>query len=98
MAEIINRYECMYILDTSLGEEKVAALAGKLKELIEQNGTIESVEEWGNRRLAYPINDLKEGYYVLTYFTSKPEFPTELERICNITDGVIRAMVLRKDK
>lgn len=98
MAEMTNHYECMFILDTSLGEENVNALKDKFKELIEQNATLDSIEEWGNRRLSFPINDLTEGYYVLTYFTSKPDFPAELERVFKITDGVIRSMVIRKDK
>ena len=65
----------------------------KFKTLIEQNGTIDEMEEWGKRKLGYEINYLTEGYYVLVKFTSGPEFPAELDRILGITDGVIRSLV-----
>ena len=64
----------------------------KFKTLVEQNGTLAEVEEWGKRHLAYPINDLTEGYYVLMTFNAKPEFPRELDRILRITDGVMRSL------
>ena len=63
---------------------------GKFKSLIEANGTIDSVDEWGKRRLAYPINDEVEGVYTVIQFTSEPSFPAELERVYKITDGVLR--------
>ena len=65
----------------------------KFKTLIEQNGTIDEMDEWGKRKLAYEINYLTEGYYVLVKFTSGPEFPAELDRVLGITDGVIRSLV-----
>ena len=65
------------------------------KSLIEKYGEIESVDEWGKRRLAYSINDLTEGYYVLVNFKSKPDFPAELERVYGITDGIIRDIVVK---
>ena len=80
MAEKINLYETIFIIDSTKTEEETAALVEKFKSLIEKNGEIESVDEWGKRRLAYPINDLNEGYYVLINFKSNAEFPTELER------------------
>ena len=55
-------------------------------------------EEWGKRKLAYAINYITEGYYVLISFTSAPEFPKELDRILRITDGVIRSMIVCKDE
>ena len=58
--------------------------------------TLESVDEWGKRRLAYLINDEAEGYYVLYNFESAPEFPAELERIARITDGILRSLVVKK--
>ena len=54
-------------------------------------------DEWGKRHLAYPINDLTEGYYVLMTFSAKPEFPRELDRILRITDGVMRSLIVCKD-
>ncbi|MDO4562614.1 MAG: 30S ribosomal protein S6 [Clostridia bacterium] len=97
MAEIINKYETIYILDAALEEEKLAALSKKFQDLIAANGTVESVEEWGNRKLAYPIDYKTEGFYTLVKFSSAPEFPKELERIYGITDGVIRTLVIRAE-
>ena len=88
------KYETMLITSAALDEEATAALVGKFKSLIEANGTIDSIDEWGKRRLAYPINDMNEGYYVLIEFESKPEFPHELDRIYNITDGIMRSLIV----
>ncbi len=97
MAEIINKYETIFVLDTALEEDALNALTEKFKSLIAANGTVESVDVWGKRKLAYPIDFKTEGYYVLVNFTSAPEFPKELERIYGITDGVMRTIVVRKD-
>ena len=75
------------VLNTKLGEDAIQALVEKFKALIEQNGTINNVDVWGKRRLAYLIEDESEGYYVLIDFTSKPDFPAELDRVYKITDG-----------
>ena len=91
------KYETMLVTSSNLDEEASSALIAKFKTLIEANGTIDSVDEWGKRRLAYPINDLNEGYYVLMSFSSKPEFPRELDRILRITDGVMRSLIVCKD-
>ena len=84
------KYETMLVTNPALDEEASAALVGKFKSLIEANGTIDSVDEWGKRRLAYPINDEVEGVYTVIQFTSEPSFPAELERVYKITDGVLR--------
>ena len=96
MVEVINKYETIFIIDGTLSEEDTEALVEKFKSLIESAGTIEEIDVWGKRRLAYPINDLTEGYYVLIQVSSKPEFPLELERIYRITDGLIRSIVIRR--
>ena len=96
MVEVINRYETIFIIDSTKTEEETVALVDKFKSLIEANGEIESVDEWGRRRLAYPINDFEDGYYVLANFSSKPDFPAELERIYKITDGILRSIVIKK--
>ena len=98
MAKISANYEVVFIIDPAQGEEGVAALTEKFKTLVEQNGTLAEVEEWGKRHLAYPINDLTEGYYVLMTFNAKPEFPRELDRILRITDGVMRSLIVCKDE
>ena len=89
-------YETMFVLSVKESEEATAAMVEKLKNLVSANGTLDSVDEWGKRKLAYPINDEAEGYYVLMNYSSAPEFPAELDRICNITDGVLRALVIKK--
>ena len=88
------KYETMLVTTATLDEEASAALIGKFKSLIEANGTIDSVDDWGKRRLAYPINDEAEGIYTVIKFTSAPEFPAELDRVYKITDGVLRHMIL----
>ena len=93
MAKTTEKYEVLYVLNPNLSEEETQAIVEKFKTLIEQNGTIDEMDEWGKRKLAYEINYLTEGYYVLVKFTSGPEFPAELDRILGITDGVIRSLV-----
>ena len=93
MAKTTEKYEVLYVLNPNLNEEETQAVVEKFKTLIEQNGTIDEMEEWGKRKLAYEINYLTEGYYVLVKFTSGPEFPAELDRVLGITDGVIRSLV-----
>ena len=93
MVEVINKYETLFVIDASKTEEETVALIDKFKSLIEANGTIESVDEWGRRRLAYAINDMNEGYYVLINFSAKGDFPAELDRIFKITDGVMRSLI-----
>lgn len=88
-------YECLYIVDSSLGEEGINALVEKFNGLIEANAAVDSVNVWGNRRLAYPINDLTEGYYVLVKFESAPDFPKELARNFNIADGILRSLITK---
>ncbi len=95
MEKILSKYETMFIVDVSGGEEATAAVVEKFKSLIEANGTVESIDEWGKRRLAYPINDMNDGYYVLVNFEAEPSFVAELERIFNITEGVMRSMTIK---
>ncbi|HZJ77237.1 MAG TPA: 30S ribosomal protein S6 [Clostridia bacterium] len=91
-----NKYETMIVFTLSKGEEGASQLLEKFKALVEENGTLDSVDEWGKRRLAYPINDELDGYYVVMNFTSAHEFPAEFERVVSITDGVLRSLVIRK--
>lgn len=93
MAKISGKYEVLYIIDPAQGEEGIAALVEKFKALVEAHGTLTSIDEWGKRRLAYPINDLMEGYYVLMTMDVKPEFPAELDRVFKITEGVMRSLI-----
>ena len=92
------KYETVMVLSTTLEEDALKALVAKFTDLIAANGTVESVDEWGKRRLAYPINDENDGYYVLVQFTSEPTFPAELDRIYKITDGVLRSLIIAQEK
>ena len=94
MAKISGKYEIVYIIDPAKGEEGIAALVEKFKAMVEAEGTLTSIEEWGKRRLAYPINDLPEGYYVLMNCECKPELPAELDRVFKITDGIMRSIIV----
>ena len=96
--EMVNKYESIFIINNELGEENVKALVEKFKNLLETSAQLESIEEWGKRRLAYPIDDLNEGYYVLANFSAESNFPAELERIYKITDGIIKYIIVKKDK
>ena len=96
MAKVSANYEVVYIIDPAQGEEGIAALVNNFKTLAEQNGSAVEVEEWGSRKLAYPIDYKTEGYYVLMSFTSGPEFPKELDRILGITEGIMRSMIVCK--
>ena len=93
MAKAIEKYECMYIIRPNLSEEDTAAVVEKFKALVEANGTLDEMEEMGKRKLAYEINYISEGYYVLVKFTSGPDFPAEFDRVLGITDGVMRSMI-----
>ncbi|MBQ2708081.1 MAG: 30S ribosomal protein S6 [Clostridia bacterium] len=94
----ISSYETLFIVDAQQGDDGIKALVDKFTGLIAANGTIESVDEWGKRKLAYPINDLTEGYYVLVNFKSAPTLPLELERVFGITDGILRSIVIKHDE
>ena len=92
------KYETMLVTSSNLDEEASSALIAKFKTLIEANGTIDSVDEWGKRRLAYPINDENEGVYTVIKFTADPSFPAELERVYKITEGVLRTIILAEEE
>ena len=98
MEKIINSYETLFVIDPDLTEEATKALVEKFTKLISDNGEIETVDEWGKRRLAYPINDKPEGYYVLVNFKGEASLPSELERIFGITEGILRSIVIRHEE
>lgn len=90
------KYETMLVTSVTLDDEAAAALVGKFKDLIAKHGTIEAVDEWGRRRLAYPIHKEIDGVYTLIHFESGPDFPAELDRVYRITDGVLRSLIIAK--
>lgn len=91
----MSKYEAVVVFSLKNGDD-VTAPVEKFKALIEANGTLLSVEEWGRRRLAYLINDEAEGYYVLYTFECEAPFPAEFERVARITDGILRSLVVKK--
>lgn len=98
MEKVINSYETLFIVNPSNGDDAIKATVDKFTGLVADNGTIESVNEWGKRRLAYPINDIPEGYYVVVNFKSEPAFPAELERLFNIDESIMRSVTVKLDE
>ncbi|NTV88903.1 MAG: 30S ribosomal protein S6 [Clostridiales bacterium] len=94
---MMNKYESIFIINPDLGEETIKGLVEKFKTMLETSAQLESIDEWGKRKLAYTIADKNDGYYVLVNFSAVPEFPHELERIYKITDGIIKYMIIRKE-
>ena len=96
MEKINNFYESMFIVDVTGGEDTLKSTIAKFVGLIENNAErVIEVNEWGKRRLAYPINDKPEGYYVVVTFKAQPDFPAEFERLCKIDENILRSMVIR---
>ena len=96
MEKKICSYETLFAVSGNLAEDDCKALVEKFVNLVKDNATDVDVNEWGKRRLAYPINYITEGYYVLVTFKSEPTFPLELERVFGITEGVLRYMTTTK--
>ena len=97
MEKVINSYESLFIVDVTVGEEATEAPVNKFLSLIEANAEVVDVAKWGKRRLAYPINDMPEGYYVVVTFKSAPEFPSEMDRLFNIDETIMRSMIIKLD-
>ena len=97
MTNVKYSYETVLVISMNLGEEGIENMINKFQKLIESKATLDNVDKWGKRRLAYMINKETEAYYVLFDFTSDSDFPAELDRIYNITDGVLRSLIIRKD-
>ena len=92
----LKNYEIVLVFSLSNGEENVERLKEKFTDLISKNGTLGEVETWGKRKLAYPINYETEGYYMVIDFACEESFPAELDRVINITDGVLRSLIVAK--
>lgn len=92
----LKKYELVLVLSLSKGKEAVEALKAKFIDMIGKHGTLGEVEEWGKRKLAYPINYETEGFYVVAQFECDENFPAELDRVINITDGVLRSLIVAK--
>ena len=98
MEKKLNFYETLFVVSPALSDDETKAVIEKFTALIAENGSVISVNEWGKRRLAYPIEKFTEGYYVVVNFASEGNFPAELERLFGINDSIIRSMVIRLEK
>ena len=95
---MLNKYESIYIVNPEVDAEGIKGLVEKFNALIEsKGGKVTETNEWGMKKLAYPIKKFTQGYYVLVNFEAKPEFVDELERIYKITDDVIKFITVRKE-
>ncbi len=94
----MRKYEAVFIFLPNLEEEKRTNLLDRLKGIIEKDGSITNIDEWGNRKLAYLIDDIGEGYYVLINFEAEPEVIQELNRVTKISDSIMRHMIIREDE
>lgn len=94
----MRKYETIYIVDPDLEDEAIKQLEEKFKNLIEEHGgTVQGIDEWGKRKLAYPINYRREGFYVLMNFEAEPEAVLDLERVYKITSGLMRYLIVKKE-
>lgn len=98
MAKVNANYEVVYIMDPALGEEAIAAMIEKFKTLVETQGTVTAIDDWGKRRLAYPINYKTEGYYVLVNFESEATLPREIERTMQIAESILRYLIVKVEE
>ena len=93
----MNKYELALVVNAKIEDDARVATVEKAKEYVTKfGGNITNVEEWGKKKLAYPINYEADGYYVLINFSSEESFPAELDRVINITDGVLRSLIVAK--
>ena len=97
MEKVINSYESLFIVSLANGETEAKETVNKFTTLIGNNAEIVEVAEWGKRRLAYPIDDMSEGYYVVVTFKTASEFPAELDRVFNIDESIMRSMIIKLD-
>jgi small subunit ribosomal protein S6 len=94
----MKKYEVMFVLDPALDDDKKAAAVEAVKAVIAGSGEVTEVNEWGLRKLAYPILKKTEGYYVVMQFDAEPELPRELDRRLRINDNFLRHIIVSKDE
>lgn len=95
----MKAYEVLYIVRPEMDEEAIAALADKFSEVVTNNGGADViVDKWGKRRLAYEIDDLKEGFYILMNFNGEARTAHEVERVMKISDSVVRFLTTKKEE
>lgn len=94
----MTNYEVMFIVNPTLEEEKKNEAIEAVKKIITENGTLGEVNEWGMRKLAYPIEKKNEGYYVVIEFQAETTVPKELDRRLKIMDPIMRHIIVNKDE
>jgi small subunit ribosomal protein S6 len=95
--DMVKNYESIFIVNAEIGDDNIKTVVEKFKNLFETSTKLESIDEWGKKKLAYKIDDIGEGYYVLVNFSAEADFPQELERIYKIADEIIKYNVIRKE-
>ena len=93
----MRKYEAVFIFAPSVDQDTRNGVIEKFKGIIETNGSLIGIDEWGSRKLAYEINDLTEGYYILLNLEAESEVIDELTRVTKITEGIIRHMIVRDE-
>lgn len=94
-----KKYEALYIVRPDLTDADVQKIADRYKGVVETNGgTVESAAKWDKRKLAYEINGLKEGNYIIMYFEAGPKVPAELSRLLGISDDIVRHRIYIRDR
>lgn len=94
----MRSYEAIYILRPNAETEVKAEVLERAKNIISDNGEVESVEEWGNKRLAYEIKNFTEGYYVVINYTGDHAANQKLEKHFRVTDDIIRSMIVKLEE
>ena len=91
----MNYYETIYIIRPDVEEDAIKALVERFKALIETDGEIETIDDWGKRKLAYLIDDYAEGFYVYMKYKAGHEIPKELDRVFGINEDILRYLIVR---
>lgn len=93
----MNKYELLTIFSATLTDEEKGAAVKKYTDLVESEGKLVGINKWGVKKLAYPINYKKEGYYVLFEFEAEPSLPKRINDLMNIDEAVMRSLCLKKE-
>jgi small subunit ribosomal protein S6 len=95
----MRKYEIMYIIRPNMDDEARKALVERFNNVLTENGAeITNVKEWGKRRLAYEINDFRDGYYMIVNVMSEPKAVQEFDRLAKISEDIIRHIVVKEEE
>ncbi|MDD6373475.1 MAG: 30S ribosomal protein S6 [Bifidobacteriaceae bacterium] len=99
MSTRMHKYELMLIANPELDENSLKKLVDQYLETVtNEKGTVDNIDVWGRRKLAYEINGKTEGNYVVVTYTALPATSDELDRLLNLNESIVRTKILRKDK